>query len=419
MSWRPLLSECGYLQVTIMISFRCAARGVFAVWIGLAAGLSAPPQARSQPAPGTIADQDSVFIDGQTFAIVPGRAKPDAAATIKNLGGRDLGPGAIIYRDGDRLYMLGAPLVLERGASGRPESLVVDADREQLGRIRIQYDPPKTPEHQSVYELLKENQALETVQQILGPARLPKPGLLIKAMGCDGVINSWYNDGDPGDPGPTVHMCYELLQNIIKISTTNNVHPNVTPHDAIVGQSLFWTLHEIGHAVFHIFHVPLFGRQEDAADLFAAYIMLHFGHDQARRWIEGAAYTSDEFMADAPWGKNYASVHGLPQQRFYNLICLAYGADPVTFADVTENMTNMMEQKGVLPQQEQGVLPKKRAENCEYEFQTFDYAFKTQILPHIDLEMAKKVLDATWFPEPVKRVRPSPTPAAASSETDR
>jgi len=255
---------------------------------------------------------------------------------------------------------------------------------------------------------------LEMIQKILSPLRLPKPGLLIKTMGCDGTINSWYNNDDPGDPGPTVHMCYELLQNIIKISNTDNVRPNVTQHDAIVGQFMFWTLHETGHAVFDIFQMPLLGREEDAADLFAAYIMLEFGRDQARRWIEGAAYTSDEFMGDVPWGKNYASVHGLPQQRFYNLICLAYGADPATFADVTENMTNMMRQKGVMPMTQQGVLPKKRAENCEYEFQTVDHAFKTLVRPHVDLELRAKVLDMSWFPEPVNRVRPSPTPDTAN-----
>jgi hypothetical protein len=376
----------------------------------LAAGLS---QAGAQSAPNTIADQESVFIDGQTFSVVPGYPKPDAAATIRDLGGRELGPGAIIYRNGDRLYILGSPLTLERGRPGRPDSLLVDADREQLGRIRIEYEPPKNPEHQELFERLKENQVLETIQKMLSPVRLPKPGLLIKTMGCDGIINSWYNNNESA--GPTVHMCYELLQNIIKLSTNDNVRPDVTRHDAIVGQFMFWTLHETGHAAFDIFQVPLFGREEDAADLFAAYIMLHFGHDQARRWIEGAAYTSDEFMADVPWGKNYASVHGLPQQRFYNLLCLAYGADPVTFAGVTENMTNMMAQKGVLPTAEQGVLPKKRAENCEYEFQTFDHAWKTQIRPHIDLDMARQVLDTSWFPEPMhSRVPPSPTADAAT-----
>jgi hypothetical protein len=397
-----------------MSNFRCVCRGLFAAVIGLAL---APFQAAwAQVAPGTIADGESIFIDGQNFKIAPGQAKPDAAATIRGLGGRDLGPGAIIYRLGDRLYILGTPLTLERGRPGTPGSLVVDAGREQLGRIRIEYDAPKNLEHQKLYERLRQNKVLETMQEILSPIRLPNPGLLIKTLGCDGTINSWYNRNDPGDSGPTVHMCYELLDNIMKITTDENVRPNVTRHDAIVGQFLFWTLHETGHAAFDIFQVPLFGREEDAADQFAAFIMLHFGRDQARRWIEGAAYTSDEFMADVPWGKNYASVHGLPQQRFYNLVCLAYGADPVTFADVTENMTNMMTRKGVLPKAQQGVLPKQRAENCAYEFHSFEHAFRAQIRPHLDVAMVQKVLDTAWFPEPMRdRVRPSPTQAAASS----
>jgi Putative metallopeptidase len=46
--------------------------------------------------------------------------------------------------------------------------------------------------------------------------------------------------------------------------------------------------------------------------------------------------------------RNYASVHGLPQQRLYNLLCLAYGADSTLFADVTNNMTQM------------GFIPKRR-----------------------------------------------------------
>jgi hypothetical protein len=397
-----------------MSSLKCPSAAIIASWIGLAGGLSAPPEARSEPACSSIADQESVFIDGQTFCVVPGRAKPDAAATIKDLGGRDLGPGVIVYRSGDRLYILGAPLVLGRSVPGRPDTLVVapereqavDPEREQLGRIRIRYELPKNPEHQELYESLKENQVLETIQQILSPLRLPNPGLLVKTMGCDGMINSWYNNGDPGDAGPTIHMCYELLQNIIKISSTEDVRPNVTRHDAIVGQFLFWTLHETGHAVFDIFQVPLFGREEDAADLFAAYIMLRFGKDQARRWIEGAAYTSDEFMADVPWGKNYASVHGLPEQRFYNLICLAYGADPITFADVTGNMANTMTQHGV--------LPKRRADDCDYEFQSLDRAFKSQIRPHVDLEVAKRVFDTTWFPEPLRRPDP-PSPISTGA----
>jgi hypothetical protein len=405
-----------------MSSFWCVRRGFFATAIGLAAGLASFQPAWSQVAPGAIPDHDSIFIDGQSFKITPGNAKPEAAERIKSLGARELGAGAIVFRSGDKLYIIGAPLVLdltaprgpeivapsgpeipERAASGRPESPAVDADKAQLerinipsapldqkaqlNRIHIQYDPPGNPKHMKLYETLMEHQVLEQVQQILSPLRLPV-ALTIKTLGCNGLINSWY---DVDNSVPTVHMCYELLQNILHATPDQNIFEDITYHDAVVGQSLFWTLHELGHAAFDIYKVPVFGREEDAADLFAAYLMLHFGKDQARRWILGAAYSAEEFMKDFGPVDNFASVHGLPQQRFYNLLCLAFGADPKTFADVTHSMMSNMTEKGYLPQ--------KRADNCEYEFQTFDRSFKSAFGPYIDRQLAKAVMDTSWFPD--------------------
>ena len=43
--------------------------------------------------------------------------------------------------------------------------------------------------------------------------------------------------------------------------------------------------------MFDFLNVPLFGRPEDAADYFAAYVMLLFGKQDARRLMVGAAYT--------------------------------------------------------------------------------------------------------------------------------
>src|SRR5260370_25890288 len=106
-------------------------------------------------------------------------------------------------------------------------------------------------------------------------------------------------------------MCYELMQNIIKTTPMVGIHADITRRDAMIGQALFWTLHEVGHAAFDVYKVPLFGREEDAADQFSGYLMLHFGKDQARRWIEGAAYSAEEFMNEFAAGNKYWSIHGL------------------------------------------------------------------------------------------------------------
>jgi len=55
-----------------------------------------------------IGDKDSVYIDATTFKVIPGKAKGDVASQIKTWGARDLGPGAIIFRSGDKLYIADA-----------------------------------------------------------------------------------------------------------------------------------------------------------------------------------------------------------------------------------------------------------------------------------------------------------------------
>ena len=89
--------------------------------------------------------------------------------------------------------------------------------------------------------------------------------------------------------------------------------------------------------MFDILQVPRLGREEDAADQFSTYLMLRFEKADARRLILGSAYQYKGDLA-APTvtmaRQKFADEHGTPVQRFYNLLCMAYGADPKLFADV-------------------------------------------------------------------------------------
>src|SRR4029077_16464678 len=65
----------------------------------------------------TIPGNGSIFIDGRTFTVTPGAPKGDVSAQIRNLGARELGPGAIIFRSDDKLYMVDAAPLLQRSAA--------------------------------------------------------------------------------------------------------------------------------------------------------------------------------------------------------------------------------------------------------------------------------------------------------------
>jgi hypothetical protein len=246
------------------------------------------------------------------------------------------------------------------------------------GETSVIYVPPENPAHQPIYEQLKEIGFLGKVREFLSPVQLPRT-LLVKLEGCDGDANASYEKD-------TIVICYEYIDELWKTVPEEMTEYGVTQIDALAGPLLDTILHEVAHAMFDMLRVPVLGREEDAADQVAAYIMLQVGKAQARRLIEGAAYaykTEAEATKTPPGVKQFASAHGTPAQRLYNLLCLAYGADPQLFGNFVEK----------------GYLPKERAEDCKDEYQQVAYAFQQLIGPHLDPVLAKEVMDKTWLPD--------------------
>lgn len=279
--------------------------------------------------------------------------------------------GSLQVRQTVKLFF-GLLLVL----SGSLHSNLATAQKSQLrsDRIKISYVPPKNPGHDSVFRLLKERQVLERFKEFLSPLRLPRE-LRLKVAGCDGVSNAWYEDD-------AITVCYEYIDDILRNAPQETTPGGVTRADAIIGPTLDVFLHEVGHAVFDYLRVPLFGREEDAADQFAAYFLLQFAKSDARRLIAGVAYSYHLEASQPTKNKNpFADVHGLPAQRFYNVLCIAYGADSKLFADLVERE----------------YLPKDRAEGCADEHEQVTWAMTKLIRPYIDQTRAKRVRARRWL----------------------
>src|SRR5919109_544018 len=91
-----------------------AALGLAAAGMGkiaLAQQPAAPSAAPTQDVIGELSDNEGIFVDGKTFKIARGKAKGDPAAQIAKLGAKEVGPGAIVFRYNDKLYMVeGTPV---------------------------------------------------------------------------------------------------------------------------------------------------------------------------------------------------------------------------------------------------------------------------------------------------------------------
>lgn len=123
--------------------------------------------------------------------------------------------------------------------------------------------------------------------------------------------------------------------------------------------------HEFGHAVIDLLQLPIYGQEEDAADNFSTFMIdALFDNPSATAvasnaaegfWLE--ALTGNMDYDEVAWW----DVHGPTLQRYYNHVCLFYGADPDLRDDFAQNAG----------------LPEERAESCPMEYEEANFAWGT------------------------------------------
>lgn len=231
-------------------------------------------------------------------------------------------------------------------------ALPAQADRSWGAAIRIAYQRPLREETRAIYRDLKARRVLEGLQAMGGGIRLPRPLTLLLSV-C-GESNAWY-----ASKNRTITVCYEYVQEVRDRASSLAAGAGVTQNDAVLGPVAQVFLHELGHALYDLLDVPVLGREEDAADQFAALVLLELPPAQARHAIDGMAHLlRSQAAEEAADEAVLADDHSLAGQRLYNLLCLAYGADRETFGYLVEG----------------GALPKSRAAQCGAEYHLAAYA---------------------------------------------
>jgi len=268
----------------------------------------------------------------------------------------------------------------------------------QNPNIRIRYEPvsPKNAaRYGALAKRLEERRVLEQFSQVLSPLQL-KTELLVVTAECPDH-KSPNSDYMPGLQ--RLRMCYEMLDFIENGAAVPpdqqqkpprtfgpyGLHPDVTRVEAILGGWVGVFLHEAGHAVFDIQGVPRLGKEEDAADQIAAFIMLQFGTDVSRIMVKGS-YNLWRHMHGVFGPGVAAGVHSLNLQRSHNYLCVGYGGYPEALRDLADRWLN-----------------EARKEHCAVEYKQAQLAFRKTFLKYVDEELMKKVRATPIFrPEDFK-----------------
>ncbi len=246
---------------------------------------------------------------------------------------------------------------------------------ELKGSVDFEYREATAPENVEMRERLMKRKALEDLAQFLSPLQL-KRTLHLATVECPArsAENAFYSSKDA-----TITVCYQYINLFARYAAQPDMLPGFTREEVFVGAFLSTVLHELGHAVFDLLDIAVFGHEEDAADQIAAFVMLQFGPDVARTTIKGAAYKW--FMSAIQRPPTYYDTHGTSAQRYYNYLCIAYGGQPDTFRDLAGG----------------GLLPRSRTEDCALEYAQVRHAFNETVLPHIDKDLLKRVLARRWL----------------------
>ncbi len=136
----------------------------------------------------------------------------------------------------------------------------------------------------------------------------------------------------------------------------------------------FTILHEFGHALIHQFSLPVFGMEEDAADQMATTAMiLRYGADVDTEAIDRLLAVSAEWLSE--WeveereeGDSHAfwDSHSLAIQRFYNVNCLLFGANPDELSFLFDT----------------DALPAERGFDCDQTYAQALYAYRWMMENH-------------------------------------
>jgi hypothetical protein len=134
--------------------------------------------------------------------------------------------------------------------------------------------------------------------------------------------------------------------------------------------SQFVLYHEVGHLLIDQLELPVLGREEDAADNMATWMLLRDQTpesevalaDAARGWeLTGLAYGSGRHVEDL------AASHSLDQQRAYQIVCMMVGSNKHTFRPIAN----------------QYAMARERQESCFWDFELMDRSISSVLRDHM------------------------------------
>lgn len=229
------------------------------------------------------------------------------------------------------------------------------------GEVEVVWEEPETEADALGREMLEASETEALAGSLAAAFELPHPLLVIGVDGEEG--GPFYSPEEN-----SITLPYGFAALVLEVVEAS--YPEAGPEE--IGEKLgainsFILAHEFAHALIANFNLPVLGKEEDAADSIATFVLLNaeggagYATDAAFFW---AAFSGRQ---EPPELVEYADVHSLDLQRAYSVLCWVAGSSELAFEEVAE-----LE-----------LLPPERLEGCPAEYEQLVESLEQELKPHL------------------------------------
>lgn len=190
------------------------------------------------------------------------------------------------------------------------------------GVFSLEIKPDKDPELNNIAHYLKDHDMLRKIVVAMNQnIKIPTDVHIITTTTNMGT---YYNRDTK-----TIYLDYELMSIILALY--DKYYPKATEANRwhyFNNVTRFLLYHELGHAVIDIYHLPVLGQEEDAADALGAIIALNYLNRGYHVLLDSADFFNLMTKTVDTQKTDYWNEHALNKQRYYRLLCYAYGKYP-------------------------------------------------------------------------------------------
>jgi Putative metallopeptidase len=232
------------------------------------------------------------------------------------------------------------------------------------GEVEVVWEEPETEADAIGREMLEASETEALAASLAEAFELPNPLLVRGVAGSGG--GPFYSPEDN-----SITLPYEFAALVLEV--VESTYPESSPEE--IGEKIgainsFIFAHEFAHALIANLNLPVLGKEEDAADSIATYVLLNAD--------EGAAYAADAAFFWAAFSERqsppalveYADSHSLDLQRSFAVLCWVAGSSEQSFEEVAE-----LE-----------LLPPERLEACPAEYEQLVESLGQELRPHLSPE---------------------------------